>query len=234
VPIETVRTVFARELAHHNERKRRAGFAKGRSFNQVFDDGRIGQIHRPANDRELYLASLIYKPVSVTRECRFKLEGHTYGAPDTHDALGKFYDFKRNRAKGQILVGVDPQNFRLPAIAYDSDGRKIAEDIKCVIEGDYQTKESAHDAARYDKAARDSVAKAKEYGKLAGKALIAKANAAYEKSTPTEAVGPVSNVVEPRFNPPLKDRSTAKPTGMTDRQITNLDMFLDMPSAKSR
>lgn len=122
----------------------------------------------------------------------------------------------------------------MTAIAYDSDGRKIVEDIKCVIEGDYQSKQSARDAARHDKAARDSVAKATEYGKLAGKALIAKANAAYEKSTPTEAVGPVSNVVEPRFKAPLKDRPAANNIGMTDRQITNLDAFLDTPSLKSR
>ena len=144
-----------------------------------------------------------------------------------------YYDFGRGRSQEQILVGVDPQDFSKPAIAYDSDGRKIVEGIRAVIAGDYQTKESARDPARHDKAARDSVAKAKQYGALAGKALIAKANAAYEKSPPTEAVGPVSNVVEPRFNPPLKDRPAAKQTGMTNRQITNLDSFLDMPSLKS-
>ena len=233
VPIVTVRAVHARELAHHNDRKRQAGFAKGRSFNQVFDEGRIGQIHRIASERQLYLASLIYKPVSVDRNGRFKVSGWTYGQPDTQDKLLAFHDFERSQAKGKILVGVDPQDFSRPAVAYDCDGRKIAEVIKCVIEGDYQTKESARDAARYDKVARVSTAKAKEYGELAGKAMIAKANAAYEKSTPTESVGPVSNVVEPRFNAPLKDRPAVRKTGLNGRQSTNLDTFLDMPSLKS-
>lgn len=234
VPIATVRAVFARELAHHNERKRRAGFAHGRSFNQIFDDGRIGQIHRPANERQLYLASLIYKPVSVDRNGRFKVEGWTYGQPDTQDKLSAYFDFTRGQAKEQILAGVDPQDFSLPAIAYDSYGRKIVDGIRAVIAGDYQSKESAREAARYDKAARDSVAKAKEFSNLAGKALMAKATAAYENSTPIAAVGPVSNVVEPRFKAPLKDRPTAKKIGMTDRQVINLDAFLDTPNLKSR
>lgn len=136
-------------------------------------------------------------------------------------------------AKAQILVGVDPQDFSLPAIAYDCEGNIIAQDIQAIIPGDYRSKEGARDAARYGKAARDAVKAAKKYGDLAGEAMNKKADLAYANSAPNEPDRPSSNVIEPRFNAPLKPRPSAKAAGMTDAQIAHLDRFLEMPEAVS-
>lgn len=234
VSLETVQDVRAREFAYHNARKRGRGVAKGRSFVQLYQDGMAGQIVRVATERQLYLAALLYKPASVNRHGRVKVQGWTYGQPDTMLALLKFFDVKRNRAKEQILVGIDPNDHSAPAIAYDRNGHLIAENIKPVIAGAYHSQDGKRDAQRFDKAARDMVKQAAELGRKASAAMIAKGNAAYAKNTPQGHTPAPSTVVKPRFNAPLNDRPAPQNTAADPKTYEGaLDRFLGMEKTGS-
>jgi putative transposase len=234
VTFETVQEVRAREFAYHNARKRRGGFAKGRSFVQLYQDGMAGQIVRVATERQLYLATLLYKPASVDRHGRVKVEGWTYGQPDTMLALLKFWDEKHKRAKEQILVGIDPNDHSAPAIAYDRNGHLIADNIKPVIAGAYHSQDGKRDAQRFDRAARDMVKEAAELGRKASAAMIAKGNAAYAKNTPKGHTPAPSTVVKPRFNAPLNDRPAPQNTAADPKTYEGaLDRFLGMEKTGS-
>ncbi|MFN3721889.1 MAG: transposase domain-containing protein [Paracoccaceae bacterium] len=235
-PVEfaTLQAVHDREIAYHNARKRRGGLAKGRSFAQLYHDGMAGQIKRVATERQLYLATLLYKPASVDRNGRVKVEGWTYGQPDTMLALLKFFDMRRNRAKETILVGIDPNDHSAPAIAYDRDGHLIAENIKPVIAGAYHSQDGKRDAQRFDKAARDMAKEAGELSRRASAAMIAKGNAAYAKNTPKGHTPAPSSVVKPRFNAPLNDRPAPQNTAADpNTYLDAMDRFLGMAKAGS-
>lgn len=231
VPFEMVKAVFDREFAAHNTRIRRGGVGKGRSFDQAFADGCAIQIPRMATERQLYLASLIYKPVSVTKFGRFSIGDWTYGGPDTQDALLAFFDHRRGRAKDQILVGIDPNDYSQPAVAYDRDGYKIAEDIQPIIAGEYVSRASANEAARYGKAARKATKVAQEALRQRDAALERRADAAYQNAAPTAPSAPVSSVVQPRFNAPLRERPTEKGQVQTEARIAN---WLKSPKVEAR
>lgn len=233
VQIEDLVAAHDRCMARHNDRKRRDGFAKGRSFAQVYQDGMAGQIKRVATARQLYLASLVYKPVSVDRNGQFQVEGHTFGQPETMPALLQFFDVERGRAKDQILVGIDPADFTQPAIAFDRTGREIARDIKVVKVGKYMSAEGKRDHQRFDKAARDLTGEAAKLAKQASKALIAKGNAAFVAATPPTAPATGSGVVQGRFNPPLNGRSGQAGAAVPQEYWDNLDAWLGMPKSSA-
>lgn len=231
VPFEMVKAVFDREFAAHNARIRRGGVSKGRSFDQAFADGCAIQIPRMATERQLYLASLIYKAVSVNKMGRFEVNGWVYGGPDTQDALLAFYDHRKGRAKDQILVGIDPNDYTQPAVAYDRDGRIVAQDIQPITAGEYRSRASANEAARYGKAARTATKAAQEALRQRDAALERRADAAYQNAAPTAPSAPVSSVVQPRFNAPLRERPTEKGQAQTEARITN---WLKSPKVEAR
>lgn len=223
--LEAIEEVSAREVAYHNARKRRGGFAKGRSFEAVYLDSMAGQIKRVASERELYEASLIYKPVSVNHEGRFTVNGWTYGHPETMVALLRFYDVARGKAREPIMVGIDPNDHSAPAVAYDRNGNPIAKDIRPVIPGAYMSQEGKRDHDRYTKAANDLAKQAGELGRKASAAAVAKGRAAYAKNTPTAPVTTPSTVVQPQFNGALKAKPKPEADAVPAEYIANMDRW---------
>ncbi len=197
VPIEVASRVIEREIARHNlEQGRRADGAKGRSYAEVFEDGLKRRIKKPAPAHQLYLASLIYKPVSVDRNGQVKVDGWVYGGPKTQD------DLLRWHGKGQILVGRDPDDFTAPAIAYDADGHLICVDIQPMQAGEYGSVDGARVAARNRKAARAVVAKSAQADKFLSDQAFADALEAIP--TPVDAMPGPEPVVSGRFGSPLR------------------------------
>ncbi|RVT83346.1 hypothetical protein DXV76_13965 [Rhodobacteraceae bacterium CCMM004] len=142
--------VLRREIARHNdETGRRSDGAGGRSYRQVFEDGLDRRVIRKATTRHLARAGLIYKPATVDRHGRVQLDTWTYGDPGSQEAL------LRHRGK-RILVGRNPDDFSVPAVAYDEDGRLIWDRIEPVIAGDYESADGIRTATRNRKAVRDA------------------------------------------------------------------------------
>lgn len=223
VPLATIAEVSEREYRHHNARIRRGGFAKGRSFNAIFEAGTKDAPLRMPTERQFYRASLAYRPVSVDRNGRFEVEGWIYGGPDTQDALLAWH------GKGQVLVGINPHDFEAPAVAYDPDGRLIVEGIEAVVPGEYQSMKGLQAYKRYDKAARKATQKAKEYGELAGAALLEKARLAQAAATPTEPESPRSKVVQPPFGGPLIDTPRHPESAILPRHRAAFAEFVGRP-----
>ncbi|MGR3503292.1 transposase domain-containing protein [Pseudaestuariivita sp.] len=145
-PWERLEQIVAREVLRHNaEVGRTSQGAQGRSFEQVFLDGLAQTVRVQPTRRQLYLASLEFKPRSVDRHGRIRWDGWHYGDGSTYD------DLIVHHGKGRIVVGRDPDNFDAPAIAFDGDGRLICEDIAPVRAGDYKSKDGAralHETAK--------------------------------------------------------------------------------------
>lgn len=200
VPLSVLVEVSAREIAHHNAKVRRGGFAKGRSFDQIFRDGTAGKPLRMPAERQFRRAALFYKEVAVDRHGRFKVNDWTYGGPDTQDALLTWH------RKGRILVGVDPADMEAPAVAYDAKGRLISDRIEAIRAGDYRSLKGLQEHKRYDRAARKAIRKADELTRLAGDALMEKARLAQAEATPQEPDMPPVKVVQPSFGGRLTDR----------------------------
>ncbi len=88
VPFDVVQVVIRREVERYNrEAGRRSHGAAGRSYRQVFEDGLAARIVRRPSARQLYLASLIYKPVSVDRYGQVTVDKWVYGSPGTQAEL---------------------------------------------------------------------------------------------------------------------------------------------------
>lgn len=84
VAVETAPAVLRREIDRHNrEGGRRGQGARGRSYLDVFQAGLAQRTVRRLTARQRYLASLIWKPVSVDRNGQVKANGWIYGGPST-------------------------------------------------------------------------------------------------------------------------------------------------------
>lgn len=223
VPLATIVEVSEREYRHHNARIRRGGFAKGRSFDAIFEAGTKDAPLRMPTERQFYRASLAYRPVSVDRNGRFEVEGWIYGGPDTQDALLAWH------GKGQVLVGINPHDFEAPAVAYDPDGRLIADDIEAVVPGEYRSMKGLQAYKRHEKAAQREIRKAKAHNALAGAALLEKARQAQAAATPTEPDRPRSKVVQPPFGGPLIDTPRRPESAILPRHREAFAEFVGRP-----
>lgn len=210
VPIETVRAVLAREIGRHNrEAGRRSQGARGRSYEAVLRDGlaereALGRPVRCPTADQLYLAGLIWKPVSVDRYGRVAANGWTYGGPETQEALIRFHGTGR-----QVLLGRDPDDFSAPAIAYDDAGDLICRDIQPVKRGAYGSADGIRDAARNRKAAREAVKAAAVANDYLDDDAYARATAALYASAEADETPPPKprKVVGGRFGTPLRERA---------------------------
>lgn len=226
VPLAVLEEITAREIAHHNAKVRRGGFAKGRSFDQIFRDGTTGKPKRMPAERQFRKAALFYKEVSVDRHGRFEVNGWTYGGPDTQDALLAWH------RKGRILAGVDPNDMRAPAVAYDAQGRLISDRIEAIIEGDYLSLKGLREHKRFDKAARKAIAKADELTRLAGEALMEKARLAQAGATPQEPDMPPAKVVQPPFGGRLTDRP--RPDAPAEKSVLTPELIRQFREKENR
>ena len=106
------------------------------------------RIERRPTARQLYLASLIYKPVSVNRAGQIIVDQWVYGDPMTQADLLPYH------GKGtKILLGRNPDDLSAPAIAFNADGRLICQGIAHVERGAYDSVDGIRTAARNKKAA---------------------------------------------------------------------------------
>lgn len=220
VPFAKVQDIVRREVSrYNNEAGRNSQGARGRSYCKVFADGLSERIVRQPTARQLYLASLIYKPVSVDRNGQVKVDGWIYGSPTTQAELLPFH------GTGQrILLGRDPDDLGAPAIAFGEDGRLICEGIEYVVRGAYDSKDGIHTAARNRKAARDAAAKADLANNYMAEAEFAAALDALDTPEPTKQSKP-DKVVGARFGGPLRK---AKPVDdVSDDVMANYRRNLD-------
>jgi len=128
VDLELAKAVIAREVHRHNaEAGRRGQGARGRSYQEILMSGLATRVRRQPTARQLYLAGLIYTPVSVDRWGRVQVDNWTYGQPDTQEDLIPYH-----KSGAQILLGRDPDDFSAPALAWNADNRLICEGIKPV------------------------------------------------------------------------------------------------------
>ena len=210
VHVEVAQSVIRREIQRHNQEPgRRSQGARGRSYEQVFNDGLQDRIKRQPTARQLYLAGLIYSPVSVDRFGQVRKNGWIYGGPSTQQAL-----LEHHGTGEKVLLGRDPDDFSAPAIAFDEAGHLICEGIEPVQAGSYDSVDGIRDAARNRKAARAAVAAAETANNYLDDAEFAKALAALDQDTasPEEPDHPAQRVVAGHFGSPLTDAPAVEKT----------------------
>lgn len=207
VPFDVVGAVMRREVVRYNQEPgRRAQGANGRSYKAMFDEGIAERVIRKATARQLYLASLVYTPVSVNRHGQIMRDTWIYGSTSTQAALLPYHGTGK-----QILLGRDPDDLSAPALAFGEDGRLICEGIEYVARGQYDSADGIRDAARNRKAARKAVAVAEAANSYLTDADLAAAFKALD-DTIEDAPTPkprAAKVVGARFGGPL--RETSKP-----------------------
>jgi len=153
VHLDDVLAILKREVARHNAKTGRRGQGmNGRSYQAAYEAGLALRLHRKPTARQLYLAGLIYTPVSVDRWGRVKVENWTYGQPETQQELLPYH-----QSGQQILLGRDPDDFGAPALAWNEKNELICEAIMPVTAGAYGSVDGIRDAARNRKAAREAV-----------------------------------------------------------------------------
>lgn len=225
VDLELAKAVIAREVHRHNaEAGRRGQGARGRSYQEILMSGLATRIRRQPTARQLYLAGLIYTPVSVDRWGQVKVDDWTYGQPDTQEDLIDYH-----KSKAQILLGRDPDDFSAPALAWNADNRLICEGIKPVKRGAYGSVDGIRDAQRNRKAAREASNRAAEANNYMADAKFKAAMAAIptpEPDLPTDAP-----LVAGRFGGSLQTRRKPKPDAEQSTVITaemrrNMDAHL--------
>ncbi|WP_165971814.1 hypothetical protein, partial [Meridianimarinicoccus aquatilis] len=175
--------------------------ARGRSYQQVFEQGLEARIQRRATKRQLWLAGLVYAPVAVDRAGQMKVDGWVYGGPDTQAALLPYHG-----AGQRVLLGRDPEDFTAAAIAFDEDGHLICEGIEHVVRGAYRNAEGARRAARNRQAAAKDAAKAQASNDYMADIDFAEALADLPELAPVAPVAP-AKVVGGRFGGPTRDRA---------------------------
>lgn len=225
VHLDTAREVIKREVArYNNEAGRRGQGMNGRSYQAAFVAGLPHRTHRKPSARQLYLAGLVYTPVKVDRWGRVRLNDWTYGEPDTQENLLPCHKTGQN-----ILLGRDPDDFSLPALAWNADNELICEGIMPVARGAYGSVDGVRDAKRNRKAARDAVQAAAEANTYLSNAGMAEALAAIP--TPDAPTSDHEIVVAGHFAGPLKlqkPKQVAKANALATppEYLKNYDAYL--------
>lgn len=228
VPVELAKAILTREIGRYNrETGRKNQGAKGRSYDRVLRDGLVqrDQLGRPVrrpSARQLYLAGLVWKPVTVDRNTQITLNGWAYGGPETQEALAPYRrGGSRNLTGGtQILLGRDPDNFNVPAMAYDADGNFICEDIQPVKRGAYDSADGIREASRNRKAARDATKAAEVANNYLDDEAYQVAFAALDAAAKADDMPPPKRKVQgARFGGPLK---APKPKPGTDEDLSRV------------
>jgi putative transposase len=140
---------------------------------------------------------LIYTPVKVDRWGRVMLDTWTYGGPDTQEDLLPYH-----KTGQHILLGRDPDDFSLPALAWNADNELICEGIMPVARGAYGSVDGVRDAKRNRKAARVAVQAAADANDYLSNAEFEAAMAAIP--TPDAPTPAPEAVVAGRFTGSLK------------------------------
>lgn len=230
IPFDLAERIVRNAINRHNrETGRRSQGALGRSYEQMFQDEVAHRIKRQPTARQLYLAGLMYKPVSVDRNGQVKVNGWVYGSPTTQLTL-----LKHHGTGQKILLGRDPDDFSAPALAFDLKGNLICEGIEPVQRGAYGSVTGIREAARNRKAARTAVASAEAANDYMADAEFKATLAMLDAPDPVPN-GQEDQVVAGRFGAPLKDR----PASETDAQeavpaefLRNMDTALAAWRAK--
>lgn len=231
VSVEVALAVLEREIARHNREEGRKGQgAQGRSYEQVFRAGLANRLLIRPTEQQLYYAGLDYKPASVDRWGRIQVKTWTYGDPDTQAALLPWH------GKGQILIGIDPDDFEAPAVAFDDAGKLICKNIMPVKAGVYGSEEGAREAAKNRKAARDAVRRAEVANAYLDDAALTAALADLGSDLTEEVPMPPAKVVGARFGGLQPNRAaTPEPkakSALTPEMLNNLDQAIGFNPAR--
>lgn len=215
MPLDVAQEVIRREVARHNAQGGRRGQGmNGRSYQAAFEAGLSERVRRTATARQLWLASLVYTPVTPDRWGRVTVDGWTYGGTETQEALLPYH-----KRREKVLLGRNPDDFDAPALAWNAEDRLICEGIKPQHRGTYGSVDGIRQAARNRKAAAVAAARAEaEVNKMA-----AAEYAAVLASLPTPE-GPKVNgqpVVAGHFGGSLDRKATVQvepeePPALTD------------------
>ncbi len=229
VPLATVEAVISRELARHNRETGRRGQGKrGRSYRDAFEDGIADRIVRRPTARQLYLASLIYKPVAVDRVGQVRVNGFIYGSHTTQEALLPYH------GNGQrVLIGRDPDDLSAPAMAFDPSMELICEGIEAIQRGPYASVDGIRTAAHNRKAARDTAQKAIAANDYMTDHDLTAALAAIPTEPEELSPAPPAKVVGARFGSPLRERKVAPRETVPEEFYRNMDAALRANRAKS-
>jgi len=225
VHLDVARAVITREVArHNNEAGRRGQGMNGRSYQAAFVAGQPLRTHHKPTARQLYLAGLIYTPVKVDRWGRVMLDTWTYGGPDTQEDLLPYH-----KTGQHILLGRDPDDFSLPALAWNADNELICEGIMPVARGTYGSVDGVRDARRNRKAARVAVQAAADANNYLSNAEFEAAMAAIP--TPDAPTPAPEAVVAGTFAGSLKlhkPKSAARATtpAIPAEYLKNFDAYL--------
>lgn len=226
VSIEKARQVVDREVERFNrERGRRSQGANGRSYQQVFDGGLTHRIRRQPTKQQLYLAGLIFTPVTVNRYGQVQQSNWVYGDHTTQESLIRYARGNAKNRKGgvQILLGRDPNDLSAPAIAYDADGNFICDQIQPIQAGQYDSVDGIREAKRNRKAAQKAVQTAETATNLLKDQEYEAAMAALD-TQPNEPQPKLDQVVAPRFGAPLN--SKPKQENTDPKFLDNVDKFI--------
>ena len=228
IPFELVQSVIAREIDRHNtEAGRRSQGANGRSYQATFEASLVSRIERRPTARQLYLASLIYKPVSVNRVGQITVDKWVYGDPMTQADLLPYHGNGK-----KILLGRNPDDLSAPAIAFDADGRLICQGIAHVERGAYDSVDGIRTAARNKKAARDATAKAELANNHMNEKDFADALAALDTVVEAPMAPQPKKVVGGYFDSPL--RETVPTIETTDSVPAEFYRNMDAKLAKAK
>jgi len=233
VPLEKVEHLVDREIERYNlETGRRSQGANGRSYQGVFNAGYSERTPRRMTERQVYLASLMYKPVAVNRDGRVMVNGWVYGDYSTMADLLPYH------GRGQrVLLGRNPDDLSAPAIAFDENLNLICEDITPVKRGAYMSVEGIRDAARNRKWATNATAEAERANGYLSDAELAAALATLDIPEMNDQPLPTAKVVGARFGSPLREAKTTAKTEFTEipaRFRANRDAAVAEKLAKSR
>lgn len=222
---DTFERVMMREIDRYNrETGHRNQGAAGRSYWAAFHDGLEARTMRRMTRRQGYLASLIYNVVAVNRDGQIVRDEWIYGSHTTQADLLPYH------GKGQrIMLGRNPHNLSDPAIAFNSDGNLICENIEYVERGRYDSVDGIRRAAGNKKAVRDATAKA------TSKFLSTSELNAALLALPTFDAAPVpapAKVVGARFGSPLRDVKAAPAETVPSEFYANMENALRANRAK--
>ncbi|MEM1372374.1 MAG: hypothetical protein AAGG72_09145 [Pseudomonadota bacterium] len=223
VPFETVSRVVAREIERDNyETGRRSQGANGRSYRQVFEHGFAERIVRRLTKRQLYMASLIYKPVSVDRDGRVTVDGWVYGDFRSQDALLRYH------GQGQrVLLDRNPDDLSAPTLAFDHDGNLICQDIQHVKRGAYDSADGIKQAARNRAEARKAVKATQDANSSMADAELAEVLALLVDTVNGDTVERrEEKVVAGHFKSPVRTSAPKPPPARTEEHLANLDAYL--------
>lgn len=175
VPLDVLEKHVAARIAEHNARTgRRSETAKGRSFDQTFEESmrHPATIVRRATEAQRSLWMLAAKVIKTrARNGEIHFQKNVYWAPEMNEWLGQ-----------HVTVRFNPDKLHQPVKVYDPDGRFICE-APCTEKAGFNEQSAA---ARHERNRRQLVKLTKAKAKIHKQLTPSQLGALYEDIEPTK------------------------------------------------